>query len=73
MGKKGTSLPDNWKLPDEWRAYALGIGFSDEKIDDEASKFKMYWLSRADNATKLDWKRTWENWCIRILHFGAWK
>jgi hypothetical protein len=31
----------------------------------EALKFANYWASKSGgSATKLDWKRTWLNWCL---------
>jgi hypothetical protein len=70
MGKKGTRLPDDWKLPAEWRAYALKIGLSNKDIDLEEHKFKNYWLSMTNNATKWNWERVWKDWCIRIIYGG---
>lgn len=28
-----------------------------------AGKFRNYWVAKTKDATKLDWKATWENWC----------
>lgn len=70
--KRGTRLPEDWdwKLPDQWRNIALKMGLSNEKIDIEKVNFKMYWLCKDKNATKLNWERTWQNWCIRVIHYG---
>lgn len=61
-GAKGTRLPEDWELPEDWYAWAKQ---SRPEIDIrlEADKFKDYWLSKSgSNATKICWKRTWRNW-----------
>lgn len=60
---KGTRLPQDWEIPNEWREWLLGHGVFNEQIDLEAEKFKNYWLSTAKNATKVNWFMTWKNWC----------
>src|ERR1700728_1046705 len=57
--KRGTRLPDDWELPDEWKEWAISIWLVTEQIESMAIKFKNHWLSTTKNATKLNWERTW--------------
>lgn len=60
--KRGSRLPEDWELPDEWYQWAIETR-PDVDAALEADKFKDYWLSRADKgAIKVDWQRTWRNW-----------
>jgi hypothetical protein len=66
---RGTSLPDDWLLPDEWAHDARSIAFkakqptSDDEIENEADKFRDYWTAKPGAAgRKLDWRGTWRNW-----------
>lgn len=63
--KRGSRLPADWSLPDEWRSWSQ-INFSpdDAAITLEADRFKDYWIARPGQAgCKLDWQATWRNWC----------
>lgn len=67
--KRGTRLSQDWTLPDEWRAYAVGKGFQDRQIALEAEKFKNHWTSQpGQRGVKVDWLATWRNW---ILNSGS--
>ncbi|MQM38763.1 hypothetical protein KBTX_02782 [wastewater metagenome] len=60
---RGSRLPDDWTLPDEWRRWAVentpGID-----VDREAAKFADYWHAKSGaGAAKKDWRATWRNWC----------
>lgn len=66
---RGTSLPDDWLLPDEWGEDARSIAFkakqpiSEDEISNEADKFRDYWTAKPGAAgRKLDWRGTWRNW-----------
>jgi len=62
--KKGSELPENWQLTDEYRQEAERIGLHGVDMDREAEKFRDYWRSRAGaGRLKTDWKATWRNWC----------
>jgi len=38
----------------------------------EAIKFKNHWLGTPGvKAEKLDWHRTWQNWCVRAIEYAA--
>ncbi|MBD9640756.1 DUF1376 domain-containing protein [Ensifer sp. ENS07] len=63
--KRGTRLPPEWSLPDEWRAYAAKKGLANGRIDLEAEKFKNHWLQQSgQRGVKADWLATWRNWVI---------
>ncbi|HEV6964610.1 MAG TPA: hypothetical protein VK305_04280, partial [Roseateles sp.] len=52
--------------PRAWGDWALGAypQWSAEKVRLEASKFRNHWTAKTGkDATKRDWKATWENWC----------
>jgi hypothetical protein len=39
-------------------------GASVEQIDDQAARFRDYWIAKPGaQACKLDWEATWRNWC----------
>ena len=64
---KGTRLPDDWTLPDQWRTFAIGLGLSPQAITREADIFADYWRSiPGAKAVKLDWFATWRNWIRKI-------
>jgi uncharacterized protein YdaU (DUF1376 family) len=60
--KKGTRLSEDWEPSGGDLAYAKAKGFDRPAALNEAEKFRNYWLSKAGNNTKLDWKRTWQYW-----------
>jgi len=63
--KKGCRLKSDWSLEAEDRAYAASKGLTSAETNREAEKFRNYWHSKAGaGATKLDWRKTWQNWCI---------
>lgn len=66
-----TYLPGDWVLPTEWREWSrTSLGMSDGRIDSEAEKFRIHWLSTAKNPTKRDWYSTWQGWCRRSLEYS---
>ena len=67
--KRGTRWPDNAIVPDDWLAEGEGYremaGKPAIDLRAEAMKFANYWAAKSGgSATKLDWKRTWLNWCL---------
>lgn len=61
--KRGTRLPENWSLPDEWLTWALSEGWPESVVRLEAEKFRDFWVSKAGaGGVKLDWQATWRNW-----------
>lgn len=62
--KKGTRLSSDWELSEEWGEWAKKeYNLTYDEIILEESKFKDYWISRADKgAIKKDWFAVWRNW-----------
>jgi hypothetical protein len=61
---RGTRLPDDWFLPKTWGDWTVqNFEVNAVKVRVEAERFKNYWLAKSKDATKLDWFRTWQNWC----------
>jgi hypothetical protein len=58
---RGTRLPEDFTLTEERRAIAVREGLD---ADRTFAKFRNHWLSSTRNATKRDWDKTWDNWCI---------
>lgn len=60
---RGTRLPKNWALPDDWKAWCV-----DNRPDLNpklvADQFRDFWVAKAGkDGVKLDWQATWRNWC----------
>lgn len=64
---KGSRLPLDWSLPDEYREWsATKLGWSADQAEEIAERFSDYWHAvTGSNATKADWFATWRNWCRR--------
>jgi len=59
---KGSRLPADWSLPNEWATWAI-TDKPGYPVILEAAKFRDYWLSKTGkDATKADWFATWRNW-----------
>lgn len=61
---RGSRLPDDWVLPDDW---ADDISRIDPRlaprVDSIEAKFRDYWVSLSGaRAVKRDWRATWRNW-----------
>lgn len=58
---RATRLSDDFQVTDEMRAWASekhpGVD-----IEKATANFFDYWQTKATNATKLDWARTWQVW-----------
>ena len=66
---KGSRWPADAVVPDDWlaegEAYREEARLAPIDLRSEALKFANYWASKSGgSATKLDWKRTWLNWCL---------
>lgn len=71
---KGSRLPPDWELPDDWLADARAIAFkakqplNDQEIPSEADKFRDFWTAKPGaGGRKLDWRGTWRNWFRNYL------
>jgi hypothetical protein len=64
---RGTRLPSDWVLPDEWREFAKAEKrWSDSDVSAEANQFRDYWVALSGSkAVKSDWLATWRNWVRR--------
>lgn len=69
---RGTRLPADFSLPDEWRRYAASKGLPENRIDHEAEQFRNHWLADGTpRAVKRDWAAAWRTWVGNaITNFG---
>ncbi len=71
--KKGQRLPEGW-APSETLAKSIADreNLTAEQISNEAYRFCNYWLAASGSkAIKLDWDRTFRNWCSNANGFGT--
>lgn len=70
---KGSRLPLDWSLPDEYREWSMAnLGWSADQAKEIAERFADYWHAvTGKNATKADWFATWRNWCRREKPSGG--
>lgn len=64
--QRGTRLDAEWVLPKAWGEWALHEYpvWTEAKVRSEADKFRDHWTAKSGkDATKLDWRATWRNWC----------
>ena len=62
--KRGTRLQENWKPSQDDYNQALQMGLTVEQVDNEANKFRDYWIGvPGAKGVKLNWSATWRNWC----------
>jgi hypothetical protein len=53
-------------LPDEWAAFAAGLGWDRDRVERTFASFADYWRGAAGaKGRKADWQATWRNWCRR--------
>ena len=71
---RGSRLPPDWLLPDDWLRDAAECAFkakqpvTEQEIRNEADKFRDFWHGKAGAAgRKLDWRATWRNWVRSYL------
>lgn len=61
-------LPKDWSLPDDWLAWAVDAGCSEQEAKGQADRFRDYWLAKpGKDGTKVDWSATWRNWIRKHL------
>lgn len=64
-GRRGSRLPDDAVLTDEWRKVAADEGVPASEVETLFREFVGYWTALpGQKATKLDWLATWRNRCI---------
>lgn len=73
--KRGTRLDADWKLPRSWGMWAVeNFTVSPDDVRAEAGRFADFWLSKSgQDATKVDWRRTWQNWIRTAAERKRWK
>ena len=59
--RKASRLPEDWQPPDEFIAFAISEGFTEQDAYREADQFRDYWTSRSRDAARIDWFATWRN------------
>jgi hypothetical protein len=60
---RGSRLPDDWLLPDDWKAWAVQAYHLDpQRVVRVSHAFRDYWVAKSTNATKRDWLATWRSW-----------
>ena len=72
-GTRGTRLPEDWVLPDEWFAAAkeLRPDLTPAAIRAVADEFRDYWIAKAGQyAVKCNWFATWRN-RIRVVRTAS--
>lgn len=64
--KRGTRLPTDFVMPEEWKEYARSQRrWSASEIDAEATVFANHWQTKpGKDGLKLDWQKTWQNWVL---------
>lgn len=65
---KGSRLPANWSLPDDWKTWALQTrpDWAAEQCSKAAETFADYWRAKpGKDGVKADWLATWRNWVRR--------
>lgn len=70
---RGSRLPADWTLPDEWLQWALSEfpSLPAIRLKREAEGFRDYWIAKAGrDAAKRDWEATWRNWVRKIAPSG---
>ena len=62
---KAHRLPHDWTLPPDWSEWAsYQRHWEPADVQAEADSFADFWQSKPGQAgTKLDWRKTWQNWC----------
>lgn len=66
--KRKQRLPQDWTLSDEERAFAIQSGLDPPTVEDQAVRFRDYWLGNGE--PKADWTATWRNWVRKSKEFG---
>jgi len=66
--KKGSRLPEDWRLPKDWGQWAVDQGMDELAVRREAEKFRDWWIAQpGQKAVKVDWQATWRNWIRKAL------
>ena len=64
---RGTRLPEDVALPEEWLSWALREGHPEPAV--EFDRFRDYWIAQpGQKGRKTNWFATWRNWVRRSLN-----
>lgn len=59
---RGTALPKDWTLPDDWKAWAEKER-PDVDVVTVSESFRDFWIAKpGKDGRKADWQATWRNW-----------
>ncbi|WP_440110283.1 hypothetical protein [Acidovorax sp. BL-A-41-H1] len=59
---RGTALPADWTLPDDWKTWAVNER-PDVDVVTVAESFRDFWIAKpGKDGRKTDWQATWRNW-----------
>lgn len=59
---RGTALPKDWTLPDDWRTWAEKER-PDVDVVTVSESFRDFWIAKpGKDGRKADWLATWRNW-----------
>lgn len=68
---RASSLPDGWKLPDDWRMAAIEKGLSQTEADHEGVQFCLH--HQAKGSRMVDWRKAWGTWVGNHVKWNAGK
>ena len=64
-------IHEDWEPSPDDIAFAISKNLTEEEIQNEADRFRNYWLSEGGaKARKVDWGRTWQNWVTSPFRSG---
>jgi hypothetical protein len=70
--KRGTRISENWQPSQDDFNQALQMGLTVEQVDNEANKFRDYWIGvPGAKGVKLNWSATWRNRCRDVVEWGS--
>jgi len=66
--KRGSRLKADWQPSQDDYNQALEMGLTVEQVDNEAAKFRDYWIGvPGAKGVKLNWSATWRNRCRDVI------
>lgn len=67
---RGTTLDENWVIPDEWGEWAILRGMTEKVVATEAAKFRDHHVARG--TIFKSWRAAWQNW-VRNYFDNPWR
>jgi hypothetical protein len=72
--KRGTRISEDWQPSQDDYNQALQMGLTVEQVDNEANKFRDYWIGvPGAKGVKLNWSATWRNRCRDVVEWRSGK